>query len=54
MFISKVGTIDKNMRGKVNDFAEDGDFDEKISRNIDAISDADGGSLAANIAAESR
>lgn len=42
------------MRSKVNDHAEDGDFDEKISRNIDSISANDGGSLAANVAAESR
>jgi hypothetical protein len=54
MFIERVGTIDKGMRSKVNDFSEDGDFDEKLSRNIDSISSRDGGSLAANVAAESR
>jgi len=42
------------MRGKVNDYSEDGVFDEDIDRNTDAILNSDGGSLADNIAAESR
>jgi len=42
------------MRTKVNDHAEDGDFDEDIARRTDSILESDGGSLAANVASESR
>ena len=42
------------MRSKVNDHAEDGTFEGDIERSTDSIMNADGGSLADNIAAESR
>jgi len=43
------------MRTKVNDHNEDGDFDDSdIRRSVDDIRNADGGSLGANVAAESR
>lgn len=42
------------MRTKVNDFSEDGDFDEDISRRTDSILNFDGGNLASNVASESR
>ena len=42
------------MRSKVNDHAEDGTFEGDIARSTDDILSSDGGSLADNIAAESR
>jgi len=43
------------MRTKVNDHNEDGTFDDSdIARGVDTIREEDGGSLAANIASESR
>jgi len=55
MFLERVSTIDKNMRTKVNDHAEDGDFDDSdIARGVDTIKESDGGSLASNVASESR
>jgi len=44
MFLERVSTIDKNMRTKVNDHAEDGVFDDSdISRSVDDIRESDGG-----------
>jgi hypothetical protein len=54
MFIEKVSSIDGGMRSKVNDVAEDGAFNDDIARRVDAAVASDSGSLAANVAAESR
>lgn len=55
MFLQRVNTIDSGMRTKVNDHAEDGVFDDSdIARNVDSIYERDSGSLASNVAAESR
>jgi len=53
IFIDRVSGLDSGMKNKVNDFSEDGLFDNSdIARSTDTIYNKDQGQLEANVASE--